>query len=89
MMLELAAFVGVVGGALLALAPMAFVRLFFRQYNEIVTNALVRAGDQIALADWTAWQVGRKPINPPKALLDLADARREWPSKWAGPVQFL
>lgn len=90
-MLELAALVGLAGGVLLACAPLFFLRLSFRQANDVLTAGLERASDQLSIADWAGWQSPSfdSTINPPKVLLELAAARKAWPSRWEGRAQFL
>ncbi|MBI3542593.1 MAG: hypothetical protein HY075_04890 [Deltaproteobacteria bacterium] len=87
-MLELARIVGWTGGAVGSCLPTAVLRLVMRQMEDTLITGLERAGHQIAIADWAGWEI-QPSINPPKALLELAGARREWPSKWEGLVQFL
>lgn len=87
-MLELAALVGLVGGIFMGLLPLFLIRLVLRNSNEILTAGLERAGDQIALAEWAAWQ-SHSPIDPPKALQELAQQRRGWPARQNAPVEFL
>ena len=87
-MLELAEVVGWVGGIALACVPLKIMRLFMMQVDQTLISGLERAGHQIAIADWAGWEV-QPSVNPPKALLELAVARREWPSKWEGRGQFL
>jgi hypothetical protein len=87
-MLKLAEWVGSLAGLVVALLPISLIRFFLGQADRTLTAGLERAGHQIAIADYAEWQVNSS-INPPKALLDLADARREWPSRSEGRVRFL
>ncbi len=87
-MLELAEVVGWVGGFALAFLPIKIMRVMLKQVDQTLILGLERAGHQIAIADWAGWEA-QPSINPPKALLELAVARREWPSRWEGHVQFL
>lgn len=87
-MLELSKAVGGAAGALAAILPLGLLRFFLRQTNRTLISGLERAGHQIAIADWAEWGT-ESGISPPKALLQLASERREWPSRWEGLGQFL
>lgn len=85
-LLALARFVGWIGGVLLIPMPLWVIRTSLTRADRTLTSGFERAGHQIAIAEW---QSQSSAINPPKALLELADDRREWPSQWGAPLQFL
>jgi hypothetical protein len=87
-MLRIAEVVGLASGLGLAALPTTVVRFFLKQTDDVLNSGLESAAHQIAIADWSGWEISPS-INPPKALSDLAVSRREWPSKWEGLVQFL
>lgn len=87
-MLFLAEGVGLGLGFMLSCLPHWALRYMLKRINKILADGYERAGHQISIAEWSEWQV-HASINPPKALLELAAARREWVSRVEPRARFL